>query len=204
MQFISNDKIDSVFKTLLNKDFNVDNISTINNMKFNGDKIKYGYVSKFIKDIDPDKRDILLTNTELCIKLSDMLEFNDTFMQILNHIILEVPRATELDFVKEQTQRYSQQNRDFRKMQREFSVKIEDFGNEFEKIKEILAEQLDADPEEMTMDTKIAEDLEADSLDVVELLMSIEDEFEVEIPDEEIENLKTIGDVVEYIQNNMP
>ena len=73
-----------------------------------------------------------------------------------------------------------------------------------EKIKEILAEQLDADPEEMTMDTKIAEDLEADSLDVVELLMSIEDEFEVEIPDEEIENLKTIGDVVEYIQNNMP
>lgn len=74
----------------------------------------------------------------------------------------------------------------------------------FEKIKEILAEQLDADPEEMTMDTKIAEDLEADSLDVVELLMSIEDEFEVEIPDEEIENLKTIGDVVEYIQNNMP
>ena len=74
----------------------------------------------------------------------------------------------------------------------------------FEKVKEILAEQLDADPDEMTMDTKIAEELEADSLDVVELLMSIEDEFDVEIPDEEIENLKTIGDVVEYIQNNMP
>ena len=72
------------------------------------------------------------------------------------------------------------------------------------KSKKYSAEQLDADPEEMTMDTKIAEDLEADSLDVVELLMSIEDEFEVEIPDEEIENLKTIGDVVEYIQNNMP
>ena len=53
------------------------------------------------------------------------------------------------------------------------------------------------------MDTKIAEELDADSLDVVELLMSIEDEFDVEIPDEEIENLKTIGDVVEYIQNNM-
>jgi len=69
----------------------------------------------------------------------------------------------------------------------------------FEKVKEILAEQLDADPDEMTMETKIAEELDADSLDVVELLMSIEDEF----PDEEIENLKTIGDVVEYIQNNM-
>ena len=73
----------------------------------------------------------------------------------------------------------------------------------FEKIKNILAEQLDADESEMTMETNIAKDLGADSLDVVELLMSIEDEFEVEIPDEEIENIKTIGDVVEYIQNNM-
>ncbi len=73
----------------------------------------------------------------------------------------------------------------------------------FEKIKEILAEQLDADPEMITMETRIAEDLNADSLDVVELLMSIEDEFEVSIPDEEIEKLKTVGDVVEYIQNNM-
>lgn len=73
----------------------------------------------------------------------------------------------------------------------------------FEKIKKILAEQLDVDAEEMALDTNIAEDLGADSLDVVELLMSIEDEFDVEIPDEEIENLKTIGDVVEYIQNNM-
>ena len=74
----------------------------------------------------------------------------------------------------------------------------------FEKIKEILAEQLDADPEEMTMDTKIAEDLEADSLDVVELLMSIEDEFEVEIPDvisqQKIENL--LWSIDEKITNN--
>ncbi len=73
----------------------------------------------------------------------------------------------------------------------------------FDKIKEILAEQLDADAEEMTMDTNIAKDLGADSLDVVELLMSIEDEFEVEIPDEEIENIKTIGDLTEYIEKNM-
>lgn len=73
----------------------------------------------------------------------------------------------------------------------------------FDKIKEILAEQLDADADEMTMDTNIARDLGADSLDVVELLMSIEDEFEVEIPDEEIENIKTIGDLTEYIQSNM-
>jgi len=73
----------------------------------------------------------------------------------------------------------------------------------FEKIKEILAAQLDVDAEEMSLDTKIADDLGADSLDVVELLMAIEDEFDVEIPDEEIEKLKTIGDVVDYIQNNM-
>lgn len=73
----------------------------------------------------------------------------------------------------------------------------------FEKIKKMLADQLDADEEEMTMETNIAKDLEADSLDVVELLMTIEDEFDIEIPDEEIENIKTIGDLTEYIQNNM-
>ncbi|MDD6478266.1 MAG: acyl carrier protein [Oscillospiraceae bacterium] len=73
----------------------------------------------------------------------------------------------------------------------------------FEKIKKILAEQLDVDEEELTMETKIAEDLGADSLDVVELLMAIEDEFDVEVPDDEIENVKTIGDVVEYIQANI-
>ena len=73
----------------------------------------------------------------------------------------------------------------------------------FEKIKNILAEQLDADIDDLTMETNIAKDLGADSLDVVELLMSIEDEFEVEIPDEEIENIKTIGDLTEYIQSNM-
>ncbi len=73
----------------------------------------------------------------------------------------------------------------------------------FEKIAQILATQLDADLETITADTRIAEDLGADSLDVVELLMSIEDEFDVEVPDEEIENVKTVGDVVEYIQAHM-
>lgn len=72
----------------------------------------------------------------------------------------------------------------------------------FEKITEILAEQLSADQESMTVDTKIAEDLGADSLDLVDLLMSIEDEFGVEIPDEEVENLHTIGEVVDYIAKN--
>ncbi len=73
----------------------------------------------------------------------------------------------------------------------------------FEKVKAMLAAQLGADEEELTMETNIAKDLEADSLDVVELLMTIEDEFSIEIPDEEIENIKTIGDLTEYIQNNM-
>ena len=73
----------------------------------------------------------------------------------------------------------------------------------FDKIKQILAEQLDADADEMTMDTNIANDLKADRLDVVELLMSIEDEFDVEIPDEEIENIKTIGNLVDYIQDRI-
>lgn len=71
----------------------------------------------------------------------------------------------------------------------------------FEKIKQMLADQLDANIDDMTMETRIGEDLGADSLDVVELLMAIEEEFDVEIPDEDIEALKTIGDVVEYIQN---
>ena len=72
----------------------------------------------------------------------------------------------------------------------------------FEKIKEMLANQFDVDPNDLSMNTNIAVDLGADSLDVVELLTEIEDEFQLEIPDEEIENIKTIGDLTEYIQNN--
>ena len=72
----------------------------------------------------------------------------------------------------------------------------------YEKIKQMLAEQLDADEDEMNMDTNIATDLGADSLDVVQLLSEIEDEFDIEIPDEEIENIRTIGYLTEYIQNN--
>ncbi len=72
-----------------------------------------------------------------------------------------------------------------------------------EKMKEILAEQLDADINAITPETDIADDLGADSLDVVEMLMTIEDEFEIEIPDEKIESLKTVGQVVEYIQEQI-
>ena len=71
-----------------------------------------------------------------------------------------------------------------------------------EKIIAILADQFGKDESEIELTMDIAEDLGADSLDVVELLMSIEDEFSMEIPDEEIENIKTVGDLVTYIENH--
>jgi len=73
----------------------------------------------------------------------------------------------------------------------------------FEKIKSILAEQFDVEEDEITFNTNIEEDLGADSLDVFDVLMSLEDEFSVEIPDEEIESLKTVGALVNYIENKM-
>ncbi len=72
----------------------------------------------------------------------------------------------------------------------------------FEKVREILCDQLDLEEDKVTMDSDIVEDFEADSLDVVDLVMSLEDEFDIEIPDEEIENIKTVGDVVRYIEEN--
>ena len=72
----------------------------------------------------------------------------------------------------------------------------------FEKVKAILAEHFDVEEDTITYDTKIADDLDADSLDVVDLLMSIEDEFEIEVPDDEIENIKTVGELVAYIEGN--
>lgn len=73
----------------------------------------------------------------------------------------------------------------------------------FEKVKVILAEQFDVDEDSLTNDTDLQDDLGADSLDVVDLLMSIEDEFEIEIPDEEIEHIRTVGELVNYIESNM-
>ena len=70
----------------------------------------------------------------------------------------------------------------------------------FEKIREIIATQFDIPEENVTMETTVADDLGADSLDIVEVLMSIEDEFDVEIPDEAIEEIKSVGDLVNYIE----
>ncbi len=72
-----------------------------------------------------------------------------------------------------------------------------------EKVKVILAEQFDVEEDSLQNDTDLQDDLGADSLDVVDLLMSIEDEFDIEIPDEEIENIRTVGELVNYIETNM-
>ena len=72
----------------------------------------------------------------------------------------------------------------------------------FERIREMLAEQLEIEPEKITMESDILEDFEADSLDVVDMVMSLEDEFGIEIPDEQVENLRTVGDVVRYLEEN--
>ena len=73
----------------------------------------------------------------------------------------------------------------------------------FEKIKEIIAEQLGIDDADtITLETSLIEDLEADSLDAVEVIMALEDEFGIEIPDEEAENFKTIGDISKFIEEN--
>ena len=69
-----------------------------------------------------------------------------------------------------------------------------------EKVKMILAEQLEVEEDAITTETDIQDDLGADSLDVVDMVMSLEDEFEIEVPDEDIENLRTVGALVSYIE----
>lgn len=73
----------------------------------------------------------------------------------------------------------------------------------FEKVREILCDQLDVNEEDVTMDSVIAEDLGADSLDVVDLIMSLEDEFDMEVPDEQVETIKTVGDIVRLIEQSV-
>ena len=69
-----------------------------------------------------------------------------------------------------------------------------------EKIKKIISEQFAIPEDDITEDTVLLEDLDADSLDLIDLAMSLEDCFEVEGPDEELENFKTVGDIVKYIE----
>ncbi|ENZ01759.1 acyl carrier protein [Clostridium thermobutyricum] len=73
----------------------------------------------------------------------------------------------------------------------------------FEKIQEIIAEKLSVSAEEVTLESSFIDDLNADSLDIVELIMALEDELEMEIPDEDVEGFKTVGDVVNYVKDHV-
>lgn len=72
----------------------------------------------------------------------------------------------------------------------------------FEKVRDILCQQLDVEEDDVTMESVLADDLNADSLDLVDLVMSLEDEFDIEVPDSAIEDIKTVGDIVSYIEKN--
>ena len=72
----------------------------------------------------------------------------------------------------------------------------------FEKVREIICEQFDVDEESVTLDTDIREGLDADSLDMVDLVMSFEDEFKIEVPDSAIETVKTVDDIVKFIEEH--
>jgi acyl carrier protein len=73
----------------------------------------------------------------------------------------------------------------------------------YERIKDIIVEQLGVDEDKITLDARFREDLEADSLDLVELIMAMEDEFGGEISDEEAQQLKTVGQAVDYLKQRM-
>ena len=73
----------------------------------------------------------------------------------------------------------------------------------FEKIREIIVEQLGVEESAVTLETHLMKDLEADSLDAVEIIMAIEDEFEIEIPDEEAEKFHSDGDIVKYVEEKI-
>ncbi|MCH5320124.1 MAG: acyl carrier protein [Eubacterium sp.] len=73
----------------------------------------------------------------------------------------------------------------------------------FEKIKAILSEQLDIDEENITADSLIVEDLGADSLDAIDIVMSVEDEFGIEVPDEIVEKMESVGDIITFVENNI-
>ena len=72
----------------------------------------------------------------------------------------------------------------------------------FDRIKEIIVEQLGVEPDIVTMEASFIDDLGADSLDIVELIMALEEEFDMEIPDEEAEKISTVGDVIDYIKSH--
>lgn len=72
-----------------------------------------------------------------------------------------------------------------------------------DKMKDILVEQLECNPEDITMESLLVDDLGADSLDAIDIVMSVEDTFKVEVPDDIIEKIETVGDIVNYIEDHI-
>lgn len=72
----------------------------------------------------------------------------------------------------------------------------------FDKVKELIVDQLDVEEEKVVAGANLQDDLGADSLDVVDLIMSLEEEFDIEIPDEAAESIRTVGEIVKYIEDN--
>ena len=73
----------------------------------------------------------------------------------------------------------------------------------FDKVKKIIVDQLDVEEYKVTEAASITDDLGADSLDVVDLVMSFEEEFDIEIPDDQVEKIKTVGDIVKFIEEKV-
>ena len=73
----------------------------------------------------------------------------------------------------------------------------------FEQVKKILCDQLDLEEEQVNEDSEVIDDLGADSLDIVDLVMTLEDEFDIEIPDDQVEKIKTVGDIVKFIEEKV-
>lgn len=73
----------------------------------------------------------------------------------------------------------------------------------FDKVKAILVDQLDAEEDLVKMESIITDDLGADSLDLADIVMSIEEEFDIEVPDEQLQNIKSVGDIVKYIEEKV-
>ncbi|MBF8436771.1 acyl carrier protein [Halanaerobiaceae bacterium Z-7014] len=72
----------------------------------------------------------------------------------------------------------------------------------FERVKNLIVEELAVDPDEVTLEASFIDDLGADSLDVVELVMALEEEFDLEIPDEDAEKIETVQDAIDYLEAN--
>lgn len=72
----------------------------------------------------------------------------------------------------------------------------------FEKIRDLIVEEVGADEEQVTMDASFKNDLNIDSLDLFEMVMTLEEEFDVEIPSEDLENIDTVGDLIQYIESH--